>query len=60
MAGPGNINNILSGLKKNINLDDKNESIVSVEDLDGLGASVSAVTKRGRRRSDKNKVDIII
>jgi hypothetical protein len=60
MSGPGNINNILSGLKKNINLDDKNESIVSVEDLDGLSASVSAVTKRGRRKSDKNKVDIII
>ncbi len=60
MTGPGNINNILSGLKKNINLDDKNESIVSVEELDGLSNSVSAVTKRGRRRSDKNKVDIII
>jgi hypothetical protein len=59
MTGPGNINNILSGLKKNINLDDKNESIVSVEDLDGL-SSVPAITKRGRRRSDKNKVDIII
>jgi hypothetical protein len=60
MAGPGNINSILSGLKKNINLDDKNESIVSVDDIDNLTASVSAVTKRGRRRSDKNKVDIII
>lgn len=59
MAGPGNINSILSGLKKNINLDDKNESIVSVEEIDGLSAS-AAVTKRGRRRSDKNKVDIII
>lgn len=60
MNGPGNINNILSGLNKKINLDDKNESIVSVEDLDGLSVSTPAVSKRGRRRSDKNKVDIII
>lgn len=60
MTGPGNINNILSGLNKKINLDDKNESIVSVDDLDGLNVSTPAISKRGRRRSDKNKVDIII
>ena len=60
VAGPGNINSILSGLKKNINLDDKNESIVSVEEIDGLAASVAVTKRGGRRRSDKNKVDIII
>jgi Family of unknown function (DUF5767) len=59
MTGPGNINHILSGLNKKINLDDKNESIVSVEDIDSLSAT-PAVSKRGRRRSDKNKIDIII
>jgi hypothetical protein len=62
MSGPTNmnINNIISGLNKKINLEDKNESIVSVEDIDSLSASASAVPKRGRRRSDKNRVDIII
>jgi tetrahydromethanopterin S-methyltransferase subunit B len=60
MNGPGNINTILSGLNKKINLEDKNESIVSVEELDSIATNVSAVSKRGRRKSDKNNVEIII
>jgi hypothetical protein len=67
MSGPGNINNVISGLglNKKINLDDRNESIISVEDMDNIGNNVGAVSKRGRRnRSDKtrpeSRVEVII
>ena len=57
MNGPENINSILSGIKKNVNME-KNESLVSLEDVSDL--NVPATTKRGRRKSDKNSISIVI
>ena len=57
MNGPENINSILSGMKKNVNME-KNESLVSLEDVSDL--NVPATTKRGRRKSDKNSISIVI
>ena len=59
MNGPENINSILSGMKKNVNME-KNESLVSLEDVSDL--SVPAVSKKGqgRRKSDKNTISIVI
>ena len=52
-----NINSILSGIKKNVNME-KNESLVSLEDVSDL--NIPATTKRGRRKSDKNSISIVI
>jgi len=57
MNGPENINSILSGIKKNVNME-KNESLVSLEDVSDL--NIPATTKRGRRKSDKNSISIVI
>ena len=66
MTGPGNINHIISGLGKRINLDDKNESCVSIDEIDGNNFLVPAISRRGRgsrgntgkKNSEKNITDI--
>ena len=58
MNGPENINSILTGLKKTIPLPEKNDSMISLEELDHLGDT--PVTRKGRRRSDKNSIQIAI
>ncbi len=57
MNGPENINSILSGMKRNVNME-KNESLVSLEDVSDL--NVPAVSKKNRRKSDKNTISIVI
>ena len=57
MNGPENINSILSGMKKNVQME-KNESLVSVDDIGDL--NVPAISKKGRRKSDKNSISIVI
>ena len=53
MNGPENINSILTGLKKNININDKNDSIISADEIEQLSSS-GISTRKGRRRSDKS------
>ena len=50
MRGPENINSILSGLNKKIDL--SNESTISIEEIDSM--SNMAGSKKGKRRSDKS------
>ncbi len=57
MNGPENINSILSGMKKNVHME-KNESLVSLEDISDL--NVPAVSKKGRRKSDKSSISIVV
>ena len=57
MNGPENINSILNGIKKNVHME-KNESLVSLEDISDL--NVPAISKKGRRKSDKNSISIVI
>jgi hypothetical protein len=57
MNGPENINSILSGIKKNVNME-KNESLVSLEDVSDM--NVPAISKKGRRKSDKSSISIVI
>lgn len=55
MRGPDNINTILSGLNKKIDLNDHNESTISVEELDSMS---NIPTSRRKRRSDKNTIHL--
>ena len=50
--GPENINSILTGLKKNINIE-KNDSVISADEIDQLSSS-GISTRKGRRKNDKN------
>jgi hypothetical protein len=59
MNGPENINSILTGLKKTIPLPEKNDSMISLEELDHLG-DTPVTSRKGRRRSDKNSIHIAI
>jgi len=59
MNGPENINSILTGLKKTIPLPEKNDSMISLEELDHLN-DTPVTTRKGRRRSDKNSINIVI
>lgn len=52
MRGPDNINTILSGLNKKIDI---NESTISVEELDSMS---NIPTSRRKRRSDKNTISL--
>jgi len=56
MRGPENINTILTGLNKKINMD--NESAISVEEIDLMGQS--NIGSRRKRRSDKNTISLTI
>jgi hypothetical protein len=55
MRGPDNINTILSGLNKKIDLNDRNESTISAEELDSMS---NIPTSRGKRRSNKNTISL--
>ena len=55
MRGPDNINTILSGLNKKIDLNDRNEITISVEELDSMS---NIPTSRRKRRSDKNTISL--
>jgi hypothetical protein len=55
MRGPENINSILSGLNKKIDLSNQNESTISIEEIDNL---TNIPTSRRKRRSDKNTITL--
>jgi hypothetical protein len=57
MRGPDNINTILSGLNKKIDLNDRNESTISIEEIDNMSNIPSS---RRRRKSDKNSIQLDI
>jgi hypothetical protein len=56
MRGPDNINTILSGLNKKIDLSNQNESTISIEEIDNM-TNIPSSTRR-KRRSDKNSISI--
>jgi hypothetical protein len=55
MKGPDNINSILSGLNKKIDLNDRNESTISIEDIENM---TNIPTSRGKRRSGKSSISL--
>ena len=59
MRGPDNINTILSGLNKKIDLNDRNESTISIEEIDNM-TSIPSSSSRRRRKSDKNSIQLDI
>lgn len=61
MKGPENINNILNNLNKKINLEDKNESTISIEEVDNLSVSSNtpSISKR-KRKNDKNTISLAV
>lgn len=61
MKGPDNINNILNNLNKKINLEDKNESTISIEEVDNISISsqTPSISKR-KRKSDKNTISLAV
>jgi hypothetical protein len=57
MKGPEikNINTVLSSLNTKINLEENNESTISMDDVDTFtGNNIPMISKKGRRRSDKS------
>jgi hypothetical protein len=59
MRGPDNINTILSGLNKKIDLNDRNESTISIEEIDNM-TNIPSSSSRRRRKSDKNSIQLDI
>jgi hypothetical protein len=57
MRGPENINSILSGLNKKIDLSTQNESTISVEEIENM---TNIPTSRRKRRSDKSTISLDI
>jgi hypothetical protein len=57
MKGPENINSILSGLNKKIDLSTQNESTISVEEIENM---TNIPTSRRKRRSDKSTISLDI
>jgi hypothetical protein len=56
MRGPDNINTILSGLNKKIDLSNQNESTISIEEIDNM--TNIPTSSRRKRKSDKNSISI--
>jgi hypothetical protein len=55
MRGPDNINSILSGLNKKIDLSNQNESTISIEEIENMS---NIPTSRRKRRSEKSSIII--
>lgn len=62
MKGPAaeNINTLLNQLNKKIDLDEPNESTISVEDLDNLSNASAPSMNRRKRKSDKNTIRLAV
>jgi hypothetical protein len=58
MRGPDNINSILSGLNKKIDLHEKNESTISIDEVDLMSQSFPEVKTKRKRKSDKNTIQV--
>ena len=57
MRGPDNINSILSGLNKKIDLSNQNESTISIEEIENMS---NIPISRRKRRSEKSSISIDI
>jgi hypothetical protein len=55
MRGPDNINSILSGLNKKIDLSNQNESTISIEEIENMS---NIPISRRKRRSEKSSISI--
>ena len=58
MRGPENINSILSGLNKKIDVSNQNESTISIEEIENL--TNIPTSSRRKRRSDKSTISLDI
>lgn len=59
MKGPENIDQLLNQLNKKVDLD-KNDSTISVDDLDNLSTSSAPSLNRRKRKSDKNTIRLAV
>ena len=60
MKGPDNIDQLLNQLNKKIDIEEKNDSTISVEDLDNLSATSAPSLNRRKRKSDKNTIRLAV
>lgn len=60
MKGPENIDQLLNQLNKKIDVEDKNESTISVEDMDNLSNASLPSSNRRKRKSDKNTIRLAV
>jgi len=60
MKGPDNIDQLLNQLNKKIDIEEKNESTISVEDLDNLSNASAPSLNRRKRKSDKNTIRLAV
>jgi len=60
MKGPENIDQLLNQLNKKIDLEEKNESTISIEDLDNLSNASAPSMNRRKRKSDKNTIRLAV
>ena len=60
MKGPDNIDDLLNQLNKKIDIEDKNESTISIEELDNLSNSTTPSLNRRKRKSDKNTIRLAV
>ena len=60
MKGPDNIDQLLNQLNKKIDIEDKNESTISIEDLDNLSNTTTPSMNRRKRKSDKNTIRLAV
>jgi len=58
--GPDNINTLLNKLNKKVDLEQPNESVISVEDMDNLSNSSAPTMNRRKRKSDKNTIRLAV
>ena len=60
MKGPENIDQLLNQLNKKVDIEPKNDSTISVEDLENLSNASAPSTNRRKRKSDKNSIRLAV
>ena len=60
MKGPDNIDSVIHNLSSRVNLEEHNESTVSMDDMDNISISSTPSTSRRKKKSDKTVISLAV
>jgi hypothetical protein len=60
MKGPDNIDSVINNINKRVNLDEPNESTVSMEEMENISVGSAHSTSRRKKRADKSVISLAV
>jgi hypothetical protein len=60
MKGPDNIDSVIHNINKRVNLEEQNESTVSMEEMENLSVGSAHSTSRRKKKADKSVISLAV